>query len=350
MKTAIPGQQPETSPVHDLLSREIRPLRNWKEWLDRWQSAVSLQEMLGLLHGGFDVTTEKSSWEEPAYNQLDRISFYLRLADGWIDSSRLRKPEDRGLRYDFRDKNAGSSSEKEPFELRMMVARKAFDMLCLHFFRQELPPRPGDREYESYWSSLTANGNLLPLLMKFFRVEPSEIKECSIENLCIGLRDGSHNQKHAMTFLKNLATFLWHWEKPDLSFLFLRDEEKKTRERQASELEGRIEEAKPWMIEVLVSLDEIDILSPIALSLDKKSLGKLREIALRQNLECAFYPVEKDRKVRSIEEACYAGSKAAWFLKMREICLQEQTRLEEIQKAQQAKDAADRKLRHLAGT
>ena len=62
--------------VSGLLEREIRPLRNWCEWLGCWQIVVSVEEMFGLLHCGFNVPLRRGEYGEAEYDEIDRFIFY----------------------------------------------------------------------------------------------------------------------------------------------------------------------------------------------------------------------------------------------------------------------------------
>ena len=69
-------QKLEVQPVHDLFTREIRPIKDWQEWLERWQAAVTMDEMLGLLHVGFDHPVgQYAEHTRPKYDGINRILF-----------------------------------------------------------------------------------------------------------------------------------------------------------------------------------------------------------------------------------------------------------------------------------
>ena len=337
-------EEPKETPIHDLFSREIRPIRNWCEWLERWQSAATLEEMLGLLHVGFNVPIEKTCYEETEYHYKDKIIFYLNIADGWKSSLLLRRDGDDGrAEYRFGVDRHGNIQKKNLSQLRQVLATKAFDVLCMSFFRLEELSEVNNRDFMCVWERVLGK-ELFPMILKFFRAEKDCFGTHHIRNLS-GHEDSSHNEKEAITFLLNMAKFLWEWEEVEI-----RSWDKKPEETQRYNSEMRTfleKEAKPWMVEVLSTLGRLDVLEKKKLSLSKQCLAKLKEIALRCELSHHKDPVMKDRKVANLDEACYAGSKAAWFLKRLELEKSEGKRLDEILEAQRAQMAAERKVRAL---
>ncbi len=342
----------QEKPTHPLLSRNIRPLRNWHEWLARWEAAVSMEEMLGLLHTGFSDLLSRHEYGEPKYDGTDRLLCYFYIADGWEDHELLELPTDRGIYYSWRDADG-----RPPSKLRQQIARKAFDMLCPNFFKN-----PGgttafgpygncDREHVHYWESIVASERLLPVIQNFFRAEKERYGDSiRIRNLTKPwVRvSRSHNEELAIGFLLNLARFLWG-HKVEVPPHYGDDEELKTQmQKEYAALRARIEDAKPWMIEVLALLDKLDILRERILELDAPCLKKLEEIALRTKMRCES--VSEPRQARTLNEACYAGSRAAWFLKKYALLKAEHERLTAIRDAEREKAAADRKLKKLSTT
>ena len=73
----MPEQKSAAPAVHPLLSREIRPLYNWHEWLARWDAALTAEELLGLLHVGFNVPLDRSEHGEKGYDAVDLADHLL---------------------------------------------------------------------------------------------------------------------------------------------------------------------------------------------------------------------------------------------------------------------------------
>ncbi len=70
---------------HPLLAREIRPPCNWNEWRECWKASVTSHQLLGLLHGGFNVGFNRIEYDEHQYDYIDRLETYFAIADGWAD-------------------------------------------------------------------------------------------------------------------------------------------------------------------------------------------------------------------------------------------------------------------------
>lgn len=336
--------------THPLLAREIRPIRNWAELLERWESAKSIEEMLGLLHAGFTVSLGRRHHDEKTYDSIDRLIFYFNIADGWADAFNiLRKPEDRDRYYRWSD-NEGLITEKSLSDLRRIIAQKAFDVLCLNVFK-EVSLKGGGRngdDFNDLWKVLFTSERFFPIIQNFFRSEESSsvFSQGSIRNLTCR-KESSHNEKLAHEFLVNLARFIWGWKESNVPNWLGAEQQKEIREHNRT-MRARLNSAKPWMVGVLVDIKRLDVLREWILSLDKACLAKLRQIALRDSLQQYRHPVQKDRRVRNLDEACYVGSRAAWFLKEHELVTQEHARLTSIRQAEIESEKAAEKIKQLA--
>ena len=312
------SESTEGAAANPLLSHEIRPIYNWHELLELWGVTTALQVMEGLLHVGFSVSLEKVSWDEPAYSYIDRLLFYFSVADGWADHYLLKVSGEADTRYELGWDRSGNFIKKSASELRQQLARKAFDQLCLYFFNKELHPEH-EAGFSGIWPGTVASEQLLPVIMNFFRVEGSVIGR-RIRNL--SRRRDSHTERVATNFLMNLAEFIWEWKAV-------------TARDQYLDVRTRLDEAKPWMIDILVNLGKLDFLNKWIADLDERCLGKLREIAMGCELGHYHFPVSESRPVATLDEACLVGSKAAWLLKKRELMDNEQARLQAICTAEQ---------------
>lgn len=338
--------------IHNLFSREIRPFHNWKEWLDRWQAAVCIEEMLGLLLVGFNVSLENHVYGEKKYDLIDRLIFYFTIADGWDNHYLLEVPGEEKRKYGFGCDKDGYVTEKGQSELRQVLAQKAFNTLCLNFFKANLKKcdmtEREKNQSKYFWETVIFSEQLFPVIQNFFRAEKEECgNDFRIRNLSNGsyrLEHQSHNEQQTLNFLLDMATFIWEWREREVySHSSHKDDEIKWN----VEMRSRVDESKPWMIELLAGFNKLGLLRKWILELDNECLAKLKEIALRNKLSRHLYPVGEDRLVATIDEACYAGSEAAWFLKEHEIKTKENNRLEKIRTAEQAIEKADRELKNL---
>jgi len=341
--------------VHPLLTREIRPIYNWCEWLACWESGQGYQWFESLLHVGFQVSLESGKYGEKEYDRIDRIIFYLKVADGWASYSsssfwHSTDPRDSvSLGWD----SEGHRVTKTMAELRQLLARKAFDVLCLNFFKMEKLGRGRDGEFfNEGWENVVSSERLFPVIMNFFRVEEefSRFRMCNLVLNSLNEERRSHNEKQAVAFLLNLAEFIWERPSDLLPPYWLKGEEKEKFEKQLAATAVRVEAAKPWMVEVLYALGRLDVLDKRILLLEEACLAKLKEIALRTKLDHRQHvgqSMEEGRFAKTIDEALLVGSEAALFLKKHEVMFKENKRLENIYKAEQARDEAERKLKEL---
>ena len=329
--------------THPLLTKEIATIPNWNQWLIFWQSADNLQWMESLLHCGFGVSFDQYVYGEKKCDNVDRVMFYLAVADGWDDCyDSLQLPEDRGKEYCVGFTANGTSIRKSPGQLRGQLARKAFDMLCLNFFRVEL--RGGGRDgfdFGPVWLKTITSERLFPVIQDFFRGEEARHRnQVRVRNLS-GREERSHNEALAVAFLLNLVRFVWGWRKP--TSWAKPDEDT---ERLNTEVRSRLDASKPWLVEVLVALGRLDVLRDWILELDKDCIAKLTEIALSSRFS-RHKLVTKDCPVTTLDEACYIDSTAAWFLKEYELKMREHARFEEIRRAEEEMEKASRRIKEL---
>lgn len=339
--------------VHPLLVREIRPPRNWFEWRQCWEASTTTHQLAGLLHGGFNVGFGRYEYGEQEYNYIDRLETYFAVADGWAEGYyqlQSEEDEDKDKEYFVGYDKHGNPQQNELWELRQQLARKAFDMLTHNFFKPEVEDaHRARRRGESFWGREILSGRLLPIILDFFRIEMGS--GGSIRNLS-GREEPPRDQQHAVGFLLELIKVIFRWEEKKIESWTPKPDEVAKRNVETRE---RVESAKLWAIEVLACLYKLDLLWDIYgvqssawgkfVELEEPCVAKLREIALRTKLDECFTRVSKTRPVDTLEEACYAGSRVAWFLKKYELAKAEHERLSAIQKAEWDAQEAEEKER-----
>jgi hypothetical protein len=344
--------QEEKVAVHPLLSVSIRPISDWREWLALWnlEIAPNYRWRESLLQGGFDTLLNNGWYHDgKEYDEADRLMFYLSVADGWTDEGEFRPRDDHGVVYHFGYDQHGNNVRKRPSELCQQLAHKAFATLCQSFFKKvELKGGSrGSSGFNEIWERLVTSEKFFPTLQNFFRAEKWRLGDdidLQIRNLTRWNDRRSNNELLVVDFLLKLAEFLWGWQAPDTSWGYTSKEEA---DKRFAEMRIRLDAAKPWMVEVLAQLDRLDVLGRWMLELDETSLAKLKEIALRGKLSELHHPVTDQRRVNTIEEACLAGSKAAWFVKKHELLMAEWSRLAAILQAEREKAQAIRNLEEL---
>ena len=337
-KDAEKGEKGEVK-IHTTLTREIRPDSNFHELMERWQAAVTLGDMLGVLHRGYGVSLERWTYDEKEYDEIDRHIFYFTIADGWADHYLLKLPEDGRKEYE------AGCDRKTPSELRQQLARKAFDMLCLNFFKMELIDRGySGNKPKAEWEETIVSERLFPVIQNFFRAQKAFSGRIEIRNLSRFHEKRSRKERLAVDFLVNLAEFIWGWR--ELDDPYFSDDEKYL--GHLASTRARIDTAKPWMVEVLSYLDRLDVLRKWILELNKACLAKLKGIALRNEFTGFGCPVVKSRPVATVDEACYLGSGAGWLLKEYELKVEEHERLTAILDAERQIEEASQQIKELA--
>ena len=257
----------------------------------------------------------------------------------------MRIPEDGRNEYNYGRDQYRNQIRKTPGELRQMAALKAFSVLALSLFKFLL--RRHDGGFERDWEKTIASERLFPAIQEFFRAEVARYSDrVKIRNLS-NQEDRSHHEEQATAFLLNLFSFMWGWEEHEV---YRDSRDREARERYNTEMRSRIDGAKPWMMEVLSHLGKLHLLrhTKLLLRLEDSCLEKLRETAMRSELRRYEHAVEKSRGVETLEEACYAGSPAGLLLREIENARFEHRRLTLISEAQQARDAAERRLQELS--
>ncbi|HEU0080712.1 MAG TPA: hypothetical protein VFQ72_01650 [Candidatus Paceibacterota bacterium] len=336
----------EQSPaIHDLFSRPVRPIRNWSEWLERWQAAVTFEEMRGLLHGGFDVSLQEYQYGEKEYSHVDRLAFYCTIADGWSGSLDMRRDGDFRLTYRLYDSEREIFRDVNPSEVRETLANKAVDMLCSRFFKPLVAEEVEAWTLDKRWKyGIFSQAKALDSIMGFFRIDPGPVDAVTIKN--VGRRTArSNTERIIQAFLAELARRLWRFKDVDVSHFAEPERAEKVAEN--AKRQAQIEKVKLWMIEVLAYINRLEDLNGWLLVISKPQLAKLKEIALRSSLSEYGHPVTKSRMVANLDEACYAGSAAAWFLKRQELVSREHSRLEKIQALERERQQADRRMKEL---
>lgn len=335
------GKDEMVATVSTLFAKGIVPRNNWHEFLVQWKRAHAEDDrhmMESLLHRGYKVPLDRH------YEYIDRHVFYFLNAHGWADSSLLKLPEDAN------SWNYGGSVQEMPKEFRQQLARKAFNLLCSNLFKMESKPGQGNENHLFILEQHVASEQLFPIIQEFFGIEKNEFSgRVTIRNLFLYGQEMSHNEQQVEAFLLDLAKFLWKWKEHEIP-TWRGKEEQNAEKKWNTDMRFRLDNAKPWMIEILDRLGKLEVLQNWILDLDKACLAKLKEIALRSKFYTGeAYLVTKERPVATIEEACCAGSKAAWFLKKHEVLLREHKRLAAIYNAKRQKEEADRKLNELSG-
>ena len=144
--------------LHPLLTKELKGIETWEEWLDLWNRNTSFEGAVGLLH----------------YCPLDRgassaaVCFCLDVAYGFTAASELRNPGDHMLRQNYPIYSMLFKDRIEFLEARRLVAKKAWEVLCNKFFHNTSK----NSRCPSWWDNVKKI-EVLQKVLWFFRVAPS---------------------------------------------------------------------------------------------------------------------------------------------------------------------------------
>lgn len=267
---------------------------SWREWLEKWNQTTEKRDLISLLHVGFDFGNVPGLGMV-IREEMDRFLFYLNIANGW----------NSGGYYHYANDDPRPRFPPDEWISRSKISKKAFDMLCVYSFKEWIEAGDGRKHLDSRYNSEF----LLPVLMHFFG-RKSRDGDFRIYNISYGsLSRLSNNEMVAQKFLFKLIDNIWNWERRYVNtFKSHQVEEAQSEESKQTAL--RLRAARPWSIEVLNCLGQLDKLNNIE-DLGEECEVKLTEIAMR----CRIAPRgERIRPVKNFEEALKAKDSAAWFL------------------------------------
>ncbi|KND51453.1 MAG: hypothetical protein ABA06_04060 [Parcubacteria bacterium C7867-001] len=156
---------------HPLMGRVLEPIRHWSEWKERFESARTAEEMLGLLSYGLRIQPE---------NPCDAFSFYLELAYGHAKYDYFKTDDPERFTSPLQDKREWKIGGNE---LRTFIAQYAWKMLGEYYFEPQ-KDEEGEKEVLFYggglvdtWSPVTydkSGEQFLEQLLGFFDPEKME--------------------------------------------------------------------------------------------------------------------------------------------------------------------------------
>ncbi len=316
--------EPKKLSVSPLKSRKIRPIFNLHEWFQLFEKAGTLTEMVSLIHEIFDVDVHNRCHNEPEYEEIDRIIACLSLADGRLNSKILRGEGDDTFSVRLREIGWKRNTVRSQ-ELKQKVAAKAFSVLCTNFFKVEMIV-PGS--LTGKWVGWIEGGKLIPALQHFFRLENDGFGRISMPNIDLYYKS-RHEEAVTINLLLNLGKFLWEW---NAEISWSRPEAEKQKKDEANaKFQATLDEIKPWMLEVLWFMDKLEILRKYILRFKKEDLDKLKELALRQEVKMDPHSIERDRRVKTVDEAYLYDCDAARLL------VEHQKKTDEIKRQERIK-------------
>lgn len=312
---------------------------NWHQWKKAFEEATRVDEKIGLLRIGFFVSSDRGGYGEPDYKAGERICYYLRLANGHCDSSNMRGKGDG----DFSPHNRVRTPHGEVFklsELRLLVARAAFDTLAVNFFKSKV--HEVRRDTYPDWAYALSEGNVLKELMRFFRIAPGRFTS---RHTIINFPDkhyqgNTHNGELARQFLDDLICFAWEFRH------FGRHESPEDQE-----YSRRLEKIKPHLVRIMTHTGRIWWLLRPNFPINDACMRVLNNSALTwvMGRHMPIYDSERDRTAATVEEAAADGCQTAQVLLLLRNRDCEHARLEEIRQAKWQAASLERRVEVLQG-
>ena len=347
MSTLTTTESNESKKVYSIKNEPVDGIRNWSHFLLLWENAETREIKKSLIFYGLEVPVGGNLPSEKKYDEIDRIIFYLQIADGWTSASKFIAKNDREHLIINKD---GRRERKTSDELRQMLAQMAFDMLCAKIFKPAIKNAKEAWKEFRFWSEYIISDRLLSSIKEFFRTEidnTSSRERVEIDNLYFWKESKSSRKILAKNFLVQLVEVIWDLQEVEIKSYW--DEERIEKYRKWNhDTRTLLDSSRPWTVEILVALNRLDVLRKRILRLDQTSLDKLKEIALGNELSEHSNPVSAVRQVPSLDEACYVGSPSAWFVKEHELKTSEHERLEKILETEEQISSAKESLKKLA--
>jgi len=289
---------------HPLFQKDIREIGSWEEWKGRWEKAALKEELLGLLHCGFSVKHT---------SDVERACLYLEVADGYRDKANFELEVEKEPQGVWRQKRL------EP-EMRLEVAQKALRMLVDKLFTNTYKPlNPYAYEHPSWAGAVTFPAVLEKIFWFFGADRFSYLQECNLP----GLDSEKHDDVVLRQFIKDLVVFCWQFHGFD-GF---------GHEKDNPIIIKALENHRPQLLELMYATNQLWYLVGQPRSLDKNSIGKLHEIALRER--CGKGPYA------TLEEAWMVGERlAAMILLLDPIWKKEFARQEKLKEAEKLQQQA----------
>ncbi|MDD5043156.1 MAG: hypothetical protein PHD51_00605 [Patescibacteria group bacterium] len=299
-------KEEKEKPVHPLLKFVPRVWHSFEEWLKRWEQTTYLAEKLGLLHG----LLVGEGWPIKDRHQL--VLFLLEVADGYNNDSNFYCREEGLYGYGNGEKNSVN---------RRAIAEKAFDVLCLNFFKGS------EKNYgEPLWWWMVSDERLFEKVLWFLAPDR---KNCQYLGRLYRL---NHSQEIFKKFLQDFSWLGWEYRQ------FVQKYSDRWLLPPEEETEKRMIATRPQFIEILDTLGELHCLN--GQELDPASIKKLTELALGRRCHLPKISVEDNdtyRIPKSLEEAVLGGSVAAVIIVLYRIRQREKRRIDtKLEKSERA--------------
>jgi hypothetical protein len=311
---------PETeTAAHPLMQGDISWIKDWTHWKKLWSETTLAEFRHSLLHFGFDV----------AGGGGDRICFYLELADGCLGAN----PDGIGAwdwqsTYSPRIRTALGEFQHPSF-LRAFLGRKAYEMLCLRYFKNTAENR--FNVFPSWVPGLLAEP-VVDKLLWFFRLKNGHHRP-NIANLGSELIK-EHHAEIARKFVVDFSKFAWIH--PGLVGEFHDGYYGEKGEK----LGGRLRTARPQCAELLFLLGEHSFLLSKDCKLEPEAVARLKSFVMNEELHDSRSR-GRSRKPETLADAVLSRIFGASLVLTLEAMNEERLRQEAVAAAEKERETAE---------
>lgn len=311
-------------PRYPLVEKHTTHSWNYHGWLTVWHMLSDADALVGMLHVLFTKQIAKAHEAEPEYGYHDPILLCLALAEGWTNNGYLLKKDgDERLTYRLPGHLSDDKLKVEPYKWRQPVAQKAFAVLITHLnaiIEHGHPLSHVFTGYNAVFEQLIMREDVFAALRQLFRIEVTKHSRY-IQHCSTGFNSQNETArvliKSTESFLYRLMNFLWNWREHKVPNHNPPSDYSTGVERLNTRMRKLIDEARPWMVQVIFVLDKQDELDRWMMDrgeheLDARTAQVLVDIAM----ETRCVPTGGDKRVpRNFREALAAGASAAVLLR-----------------------------------
>ncbi|MDO8558888.1 MAG: hypothetical protein Q7R84_01005 [bacterium] len=310
--------QAQEGSTHPVMEKEISYIRSWGRWKELWEKTTEADILHSLLHIGFAVPVDEGE-------TVDRILWYLNMADKRKSYFNFRKNEDKDLRF---QRIIMGGKEINNFEdIRLLLVQKAFQALCQNFFKNT-----GKEHNNHWWLPMVLDPQVLEKLFWFFRLDEDG-------RFFNRQHPEDHNTLIVAEFIRNVCEFIWNYE----------DSYSRWGVRFNDEIIEALRQARPNTITILFGLKELDFLFNLERhhGLNVGCMKRLKKLAMGFDLYLPSPDASRDayRKPLTIEEACFGGSQAARVLISLRVIQAEKGRFCDIRELESQRREVEERLK-----
>lgn len=190
--------------VHPLIDSTNAYLQTWAEWKDEWRKARLYEHYEMLIRRGWYMDTDDIHHEE----SVERIFFYLRMAEGHLTARTLEKPGDRHYeRSNMRRSLWWNTARGTDRDWRQSLAHLAYRETVYSYLYDRRVRNHDESEASRYpWLKSMYDERVVEAFFNFFRVEGDVMP-----NFSFNVADEEKPTVKIVTdVLVNLCAARWH--------------------------------------------------------------------------------------------------------------------------------------------